>query len=706
VHTVNLGILAHVDAGKTSLTERLLFAAGVIDALGSVDAGNTQTDSLALERQRGITIKSAVMSFTIDDVTVNLIDTPGHPDFIAEVERVLSVLDGAVLVISAVEGVQPQTRVLMRTLRRLAVPTLIFVNKIDRAGARPAAVLDAIGARLTPAIVAMGVPAGLGSPDANCAPFGPGDAPFTAALADVLTANDDSLLAAYLQGGGVVPYRSLRRALARQTSRALVHPVFFGSAITGAGTDCLAAGIKELLPAASGDSSADVSGTIFKIERGSAGQKIAYIRMFAGTLRTRDRVATGPKGGKVTAIAVFDGGPAGPVAEISAGQIGKLWGLPDIKIGDTVGVPPPVRAAGFFDPPTLETVIVPAGPDGRRRLHVALTQLAEQDPLINLRQDDGRSQMLLSLYGEVQKEVIGATLADDYGIEVGFERTTTICVERPAGVGAATERIKQEGNPFLAGVGLRVEAADVGGGVRFGLEIELGALPYSFLKAIEETVHQTLRQGVYGWQVTDCQVTLIYSAYYPRQSHAHAHFDKSMSSTAGDFRNLTPLVLMAALRAAGTTVFEPMHRFELELPTDVLGPAIPVLAKLGAVLRGVQGGRPPGSALRGVPGSRPPGSALRGVPGTRPPGSARRGVPGGRPPGSTLLDGEVPAASVHQLRQQLPGLTRGEYVFDCAFQRYQPVLGPSPSRPRSDDNPLDRKEYLLRVKRGVARHAP
>src|SRR5580693_4605703 len=133
---LNLGILAHVDAGKTTLTERLLYTAGVIDAIGNVDEGTTQTDSLALERQRGITIKSAVVSFAIDDITVNLIDTPGHPDFIAEVERVLSVLDGAVLVISAVEGVQAQTRVLLRVLQRLRIPTLIFVNKIDRGGAQ------------------------------------------------------------------------------------------------------------------------------------------------------------------------------------------------------------------------------------------------------------------------------------------------------------------------------------------------------------------------------------------------------------------------------------------------------------------------------------------------------------------------------------------------------------------------------------------
>src|SRR6202795_3699441 len=166
MRTLNLGILAHVDAGKTTLTERLLYAAGVIDEIGSVDDGNTQTDTLLLERQRGITIKSAVVSFAIDDLTVNLVDTPGHPDFIAEVERALSVLDGAVLVVSAVEGVQSQTRILMRALRRLRIPTLVFVNKIDRPGAGDDAVLQAISERLTRAAIPMGTAHALGTREA------------------------------------------------------------------------------------------------------------------------------------------------------------------------------------------------------------------------------------------------------------------------------------------------------------------------------------------------------------------------------------------------------------------------------------------------------------------------------------------------------------------------------------------------------------
>src|SRR5687767_13383397 len=221
MRTLNLGILAHVDAGKTSLTERLLFAAGVIDKIGSVDDGNTQTDTLALERQRGITIKSAVVSFVIDDITINLIDTPGHPDFIAEVERVLNVLDGAVLVISAVEGVQAQTRVLMRTLQRLEIPTLIFVNKTDRRGADPARVAREVASALRIA----------------AAPAG------SIELAELLADHSDPFLAAYLNGGARVG-----EELTTQTRRALVHPIYSGSAITGAGVEELTRGIRDLLP--------------------------------------------------------------------------------------------------------------------------------------------------------------------------------------------------------------------------------------------------------------------------------------------------------------------------------------------------------------------------------------------------------------------------------------------------------------------------
>ncbi|KPH99806.1 small GTP-binding protein [Actinobacteria bacterium OK006] len=656
---LNLGILAHVDAGKTSLTERLLHSVGVIDEIGSVDDGNTQTDSLALERQRGITIKSAVVSFAVDDVTVNLIDTPGHPDFIAEVERVLSVLDGAVLVISAVEGVQAQTRVLMRTLRRLRIPTLVFVNKIDRGGASCERVLDAVAARLTPAIVPLGEVRAQGTRDARFGLFD--EARLGVPLLDLLSEHDDALLAAYVEGR--VSYDLIRAALVRQTGQALVHPVFFGSAVTGAGVDELIAGIRELLPRAEADVDGPVSGSVFKVERGPAGEKIAYARMFSGTLRTRDRLPLGDgEEGRVTAISVFDRGAAVREQSVAAGRIGKLWGLADIRIGDTIGVPRKSSAGEHhFSPPTLETVVEPCRPADKGALHGALTQLAEQDPLIDLRQDETRKEISVSLYGEVQKEVIQTTLADEFGIDVLFRETTPLCIERPLGSGAAVEFIKKGLNPFLATVGLRVDPAPVGSGVEFRLEVELGAMPYAFFKAVEDTVKETLAQGIHGWQVADCTVTMTHSGYWPRQSHAHQGFDKSMSSTGADFRGLTPLVVMDALRAAGTQVYEPMHRFRLEAPADTLGAVLPVLAKQGAVAGTTE--------LRSA---------------------------------SCVLEGRIPVARVHGLERQLPGLTRGEGELECAFDHYAPVLrGAVPDRPRTDLNPLDRKEYLLNVTRRV-----
>ena len=664
MHLLNLGILAHVDAGKTSLTERLLHSAGVIDEIGSVDDGNTRTDTLALERRRGITIKSAVVSFPVDDVTVNLIDTPGHPDFIAEVERVLGVLDGAVLVVSAVEGVQPQTRVLMRTLQRLRIPTLLFVNKIDRRGARYDDLLSSISERLRAAVVPMGAVEGLGTREAG---FLPGIGPSAPV---VLAEHDDELLTAYVEN--TVSYELLRTALATQTRQVLVHPVYFGSAITGAGVDALITGIKELLPPAEGDPQGPLSGTVFKVERGPAGEKVAYARMFSGTLRTRDRIAIGGAGdsgdtgvireeGKVTAISVFDHGTDVERDSVPAGRIGRLRGLGEIRIGDSIGVP---RKAveHFFAPPTLETVVVP-GPDAdRRALHLALTQLAEQDPLIGLRHDEVRRETAVSLYGEVQKEVIQATLADEFGVHVTFRETTPLCIERPVGTGAAVEFNKKDPNPFLATAGLRVDPGPVGSGVRFGLEVELGAMPYAFFKAVEDTVRETLGQGLHGWRVTDCAVTMTHSGYSARQSHAHQGFDKSMSSTGADFRGVTPLVLVEALRRAGSQVYEPMHRFRVEAPADTLAALLPVLA-----------------ALRAVPQTTETQGSL------------------------CVLEGEVPAAQVHGLERQLPGLTRGEGEWESAFDHYAAVAhGIVPERARTDHNPLNRKEYLLNVTRRVA----
>jgi ribosomal protection tetracycline resistance protein len=189
-------------------------------------------------------------------------------------------------------------------------------------------------------------------------------------------------------------------------------------------------------------------------------------------------------------------------------------------------------------------------------------------------------------------------------------------------------------------------------------------MPLAFFRAVEDTLRDTLQQGLHGWPVPDCTVTMTHSGYLPRQSHSHQGFAKDMSSTGADFRGLTPLVVMSALQQAGTTVCEPIHRFHLEVPADVLGPLLPALARLHAV--------PQTPTIRGS---------------------------------SCTLEGDIPAARVHELRLELPRLTRGEGVLESGFERYQPVSGTIPSRPRSDHNPLDREEYLLLVAGRVGRRS-
>jgi ribosomal protection tetracycline resistance protein len=646
MQTLNLGILAHVDAGKTTLTERLLYAAGVIDALGSVDQGTTQTDSLALEQQRGITIKSAVASFTIDDVTVNLIDTPGHPDFIAEVERALSVLDGVVLVISAVEGVQPQTRILMRALQRLRVPTLIFVNKIDRRGARDAEVLQEISERLTPAVVAMGSVQGLGTRGADFTPAASGDAGFAAQLADVLARRDESIMAAYVSDDHGVSHRRLHDELTVQTHGAFVHPVFFGSAITGAGIDALTSAVVGLLPSADRSAGGPTVGRVFKIERGPAGEKIAYVRMFSGTIRTREQVELPrDKKQRITAIRVFQRGGAIDSPTAVAGDIAKVWGLADSRIGDAIGHAPAPDTKHQFAPPTLETVITPRNPSDRARLRVALDQLAEQDPLIDVRQNDTVQEMTVWLYGEVQKEVIGTTLATDFGIDVSFLGTTTIYVERPIGAGSDLQLLQWDANPYSATLGLRIEPAPAGSGVEFRTDVDQRDLPLhiyktadSFVEHMTQYIGKALETGLFGWQVTDCTVTMTECGYYASDGPTKPS-GGTTRTVAADFRKLTPFVLRRALEQAKTAVCEPMIRARIEAPSESLGAVLAAVARLGGAVE---------------------------------PSSQRGDL--------AMVESVMPASRLPDLQRQLPGITAGEAAVETSFGGYAPVGGTPPVR--------------------------
>ncbi|MDT7723516.1 MAG: ribosomal protection tetracycline resistance protein [Actinomycetota bacterium] len=539
---LNLGILAHVDAGKTSLTERLLFEGGAIARMGAVDEGSTQTDAMDLERRRGITIRSAVATFTSGDHEIHLIDTPGHADFIAEVERALGVLDGAVLVLSAVEGVQAQTRLLMRTLREMGLPTLLFVNKIDRPGARYQSLLDDVRRWLSPSAISMRDPQ---------------------SGAEILAENNDSFLKSYLYEPETLDAETLHDELVAQTRAALVHPVIFGSAVTGAGIGALLQGITDFLPSAQGHDTAPLDGTVFAIERDPGGGKHAIARIFSGSVTARDTVTYSRRG---SSGAIAEGSAKVTAVHptlVGAGGIARLDGLRGIKVGDRLGSASTRPDPPHFRPPTLETVVTSDNPS---ELYAALTELAEQDPLINVRREPRQRTITVALYGEVQQEVLAARLSEEYGVDAHFSPPRTICIERPLGVGSAVEFMGQ--NPYPATVGLRVEPSAARN--RFLLEAERGSLPRAFLTAIEETVHATLRDGLHGWQVTDCSVTLT-----------HTGFDAPVS-VAADFRGLTREVLTAALCRAGTAVCEPVDSLTLEIPAAALSPVLTALTTSGA----------------------------------------------------------------------------------------------------------------------------
>ncbi len=648
---LNLGIVAHVDAGKTSLTERLLYDAGVIDAPGSVDAGTTRTDSMDLERRRGITIRAAVTSFDIADLAVNLVDTPGHPDFIAEVERSLTVLDAAVLVLSSVEGVQPQTVVIWRALQRVGVPTALFVNKVDRGGSDVAAVVAQVRRRLTPHVVQLARPVAEGARDADVVPIGPHDAAVVEAVADV----DDGVLTRWLDGVTPSPGR-MRAAIRRGTCDGTLTPLLCGSALTGVGVPLLRDLVHDLLPRAR-DHGGPVAGTVFAVDRDDRGRR-AWLRLWAGEVRVRDRLRIAGTGRPVPVTELGVSEPGGVTARraATAGQIVALRG-PHARIGDTLGRPPG-RRAHRFPPATLQALVEPEDPTQRGALFAGLSELAEEDPLIDLRLDDVEGEAALSLHGEVQKEVVAALLEERFGVRARFSQTSTLCIERVVGTGSSLDLIGQRGNPYLAGIGLRIEAAPVGQGVAFSPGIERGNLPPAFIAATEEGVRNGLRQGLAGWEVTDCTVTMTASAYYPRQSRPHQKFDKSMSSVAGDFRHLAPVVLMAALREARTTVCHPVDRFELDLPEQAHGQLAALLGRLGAVVLEATGAG-----------------------------------------AYTRLVGELPSARVPDLAARLPDLTGGEGVLVTRFDHHAPVPGQPPTRRRRRPDAADRDEWFRDVPR-------
>jgi len=655
--TINLGILAHVDAGKTSLTERLLFDHGVTDELGSVDGGSTQTDSLALERERGITIRTAVAGLSVDGLDVNLVDTPGHPDFIAEVDRALTILDAAILVVSAVEGVQGQTRLLFRSLARASLPVVIFVNKIDRPGARYESLLHDLAVQLRAGIVAVNAVTDIGSRSAVASARGRVAPSVGARNLETLALGDEALLERLVEGRPPSP-AEVDAFTRDQARRQLVRPVCFGSALTGQGVSTLMDLVTDFASPPERDHSGGLLGQVFALERSPTGERSAWVRVFRGEMAERQRVvvtglsATGEgqvvraKVGRIRRVNA--GTHAGPEAvdrssPLTAGEIGLVRGLGRVRVGSRVASSLVGDGVGqaHFAPPWLESLVTATSPQDEARLHAALIDLADDDPLMASRTVPGQGTSVL-LYGEVQREVLAERLRRDYGLDAAFGEVTPVYVERPAGHGYALRAFdKRKANLFWATVGLAVEPGRPASGIGYATAVEFGILPKSFHVAIRETVFATLTQGLQGWPVTDCLVTLREAGW------------QAPVSTAGDFRDLTPLVLLAALRRAGTWVSEPCETAEVEGPSGTSRAIASLIVAQEGELESVL--------------DEPSGARVKAT---------------------------VPSRRLRHVREGLVGITHGEGTVFAFASPDRRVRGRPPVRTRTDGNPLVRDEYL------------
>lgn len=526
---INIGVLAHVDAGKTTLTESLLYNSGAITELGSVDKGTTRTDNTLLERQRGITIQTGITSFQWENTKVNIIDTPGHMDFLAEVYRSLSVLDGAILLISAKDGVQAQTRILFHALRKMGIPTIFFINKIDQNGIDLSTVYQDIKEKLSAEIV---IKQKVELYPNMCVTN------FTESEQwDTVIEGNDDLLEKYMSGKSLEALE-LEQEESIRFQNCSLFPVYHGSAKNNIGIDNLIEVITNKFYSSTHRGQSELCGKVFKIEYSEKRQRLAYIRLYSGVLHLRDSVRISEKEKiKITEMYTSINGELCKIDKAYSGEIvilqNEFLKLNSV-LGDTKLLPQRERIENPL--PLLQTTVEPSKPQQREMLLDALLEISDSDPLLRYYVDSATHEIILSFLGKVQMEVTCALLQEKYHVEIEIKEPTVIYMERPLKKAEYTIHIEVPPNPFWASIGLSVAQLPLGSGVQYESSVSLGYLNQSFQNAVMEGIRYGCEQGLYGWNVTDCKICFKYGLYY------------SPVSTPADFRMLAPIVLEQVLK--------------------------------------------------------------------------------------------------------------------------------------------------------------
>ena len=635
---INIGILAHVDAGKTTLTESLLYTSGAILELGSVDKGTTRTDTMFLERQRGITIQAAVTSFNWNDYKINIVDTPGHTDFITEVYRSLSVLDGAILVISAKDGVQAQTRILFHALQKMNIPTIIFINKIDQYGINLNNIYQNIKEKLSNDIIVM--------QNVTLTP--------EISIKNIIDLDDwdpvisknDKLLEKYIAGEKLT-IQELTYEEYRCVKKGSLFPIYHGSARNNIGTQQLIEAISNLFCSEMNENDSELCGRVFKIEYTDHKQRLVYLRLYSGTLHLRDTIILPEKKKvKLTEIYIPSNGEMIQTEIVCSGDI---FIIPNntLRLNDIIGNEKILPCNVWNDKtvPILRTRIEPIKIEEREKLLDALTEIADTDPLLRYCVDTITHEIIISFLGTVQLEVICSLLIEKYHINIRIEDPTVIYKEKPLQKADYTIHIEVPPNPFWASIGLSITPLPIGSGIQYESKVSLGYLNQSFQNAVREGINYGLEQGLYGWEVTDCKICFEYGVYY------------SPVSTPSDFRFLAPIVLEQALKKAGTQLLEPYLSFILFTPQGYLSRAYNDAQKHCAIIETSQSKND-----------------------------------------EIIFTGHIPVRCINEYRNTLTLYTNGQAVFLTELKGYQIATCEPVIQSRRPNNRIDKVRHMFNKK--------
>ncbi len=548
--------MAHVDAGKTTLSEQLLFQSGALRSAGSVDKGTSITDGLAVERERGISVRLATASLLYQGTKINIIDTPGHIDFSAEVEYSLRAMDAVVLLISALEGVQGHTITLYNAIKTLKKPCLIFINKIDRTGVEIDQVMTDIAQHLTNDIVLLQKASNVGSNNADIENL---DLMDEITMESILN-GDDELMECYL-GDEKISHNQLIKSLKRSVAQGRLLPIMLGAAKNGIGIFPLLDNMVSYFHQ-NNQENKSLTALAFKVEHDKNLGKMTHVRVFNGCINTRDvlskAVTHSDKVQKAGQLKMLQGGKLQDVNVIPSGDIGIVIGLSDARVGDVYGELNEIPEKISLSSPLLTVQVKPENDNQIMAVVEAMSQLSDEDPALDVQWLSQIRELHMKVTGLIQVEILQALIKDRYGLNVEFFEPSVIYKETPTQLVYGFERYWMP-KPCWAIVKFKIEPTERGTGVSYQSEVGVNDVAAKYQKEIVDTLDKALAQGIKGWPVTDIKITLVEGE------------DHNVHSRSGDFATATPMAIMNGLLEAGTVLLEPVLAFQISAEIDLLG---------------------------------------------------------------------------------------------------------------------------------------